>query len=106
MHSGHVLCVQEPVRATAGKVRVNLIMEEQGFSLKDRIVTYGTTDISEQRNEVPSIQSMLLRDRVAAGGWMNGGAGGQWGDTPGCSGDSLTWTWYLGVNWRRGHETN
>ena len=27
----------------AGKVRVNLIMEEQGFSLKDRIATYGTT---------------------------------------------------------------
>ena len=64
----------------AGKVRVNLIMEEQGFSLKDRIATYGTTDISEQRNEVPSIRSMLLRDRVAAGGWINGGVGGQWGE--------------------------
>lgn len=92
----------------AGKVRVNLIMEEQGFLLKDRIVTYGTTDISEQRNEVPSIQSMLLRDRMAAGGWVNGAAGGQWGDTPGCgcSGESLTWTWHLGVNWRRGDEGN
>lgn len=50
----------------AGKVRVNLIMEEQGFSLKDRIATYGTTDISEQRNEVPSIRSMLLRDSDAS----------------------------------------
>ena len=42
-------------------------MEEQGILLKDRIATYGATDISEQRNEVPSIRSMLLRDRVAAG---------------------------------------
>ena len=24
--------------------------------------------------------AMLLRDRVAAGGWINGGAGGQWGE--------------------------
>lgn len=64
-----------PVRAVAEKVRVTLIMKHHDFLLKGWIVSYGPTEVSEQRNAIQSSQSIPLRTMRAAGGRRMGGEG-------------------------------